>query len=51
MVEARDWAKVATVYELHAYGAACVEFMRAEDRASFAASITGAVASSAEGGR
>lgn len=45
MVEARQWASAATVYELRAYAAACVEAMGGEDKASFAAWIAGATAS------
>lgn len=39
MVEAREWAKDATVYELRAYAAACVEEMPAEDLANFLAFV------------
>lgn len=39
MVEAREWAKDATVYELRAYAAACVEEMPAEDLANFLAYV------------
>lgn len=51
MVEARDWAQAATIFELRAYAAACVEAMGEKDKASFAAWIAGAVAGPAEGGR
>jgi hypothetical protein len=39
MVEARAWARDATVYELRAYAAACVEAMPAEDLTSFLAFV------------
>ena len=44
MVEARYWAQAATIFELRAYAAACVEAMGEEDKASFAAWIAGAPA-------
>lgn len=39
MAEARDWARVATIYELRAYAAAIVEVMPAADRSELAAFI------------
>ena len=39
MLEARDWAKDATIYELRAYAVACVEAMPEADLSSFVAYV------------